>query len=129
MSAGVVQFDIPSQEVASPLVQEGLSHEIPSPKVQDFSSPGALPPVVLEDQLQNVPSPVIQVDPSQVVQYPVVPEECNLVEPHPKLPTSPVVSLLEKESVTVDVTSPELPVNHVMPKRGNHTSHVPRACC
>ncbi len=57
-----------------------------------------------------------------MVQYPVVQEVCNLVELHPKLPTSPVVSALVKEPVTVRVTLPEPPVNPVMPKKGSHFS-------
>ncbi len=84
-----------------------------------------------------VPSPVVQMDPSQeaqgpmvpkkptlMFQYPVVPETCNLVEPHPKLPTSPVVSVLVKESVTVRVPLPETPVNPVTPKKGSHVSRA-----
>ncbi len=94
-------------------------------------------PGVLEDQTQMVPSPVVKMDPSQeaqgpmvlkeptlMFQYPVVPEVCNLVEPHPKLPTSPVVSVLVKESVTVRVTLPEPPVNPVTPKKGSHVSRA-----
>ncbi len=114
-----------------------LSQEAPSPVVQDDSIQDALPPGVLEDQTQMVPSPVVKMDPSQeaqgpmvlkeptlMFQYPVVPEVCNLVEPHPKLPTSPVVSVLVKESVTVRVTLPEPPVNPVTPKKGSHVSRA-----
>ncbi len=148
--ARVVQFDNPSQGVPSPLVREGLSQEIPgtlvwvnlsqeapSPVVQVDSIQDALPPEILEDQTQMVSSPVVQVDPSQeaqgpmvqeeptlMFQFPVVPEVYNLVEPHPKLPTSPVVSALVKESLAVCITLPEPPVNPVTPKKGSHVSRV-----
>ncbi len=148
--ARVVQFDNPSQGVPSPLVQEGLSQEIPgtlvwvnlsqeapSPVVQVDSIQDALPPEVSEDQTQMVSSPVVQVDPSQeaqgpmvqeeptlMFQFPVVPEVYNLVKPHPKLPNSPVVSALVKESVTVRITLPEPPDNPVTPKKGSHVSRA-----
>ncbi|KAI2666338.1 Muscle M-line assembly protein unc-89 [Labeo rohita] len=144
--ARVVKFDTPSQGVPSPLAQEGpnqeipgtlvqmgLSQEAPSPGSQEDSSQEALPSVVLEDQSQKLPSLVAQVNPGQVtqgpvvleeptlmVQYPVFPEVCNLVEPHLKLPTSPVVSDLVKETQAVHLTLPEPPVNPVMPKKGTH---------
>ncbi len=148
--ARVVQFDNPSQGVPSPLVQEGLSQEIPgtlvwvnlsleapSPVVQVDSIQDALPPEVSVDQTQMVSSPVVQVDPSQeaqgpmvqeeptlMFQFPVVPEVYNLVEPHPKLPNSPVVSALVKESVTVRITLPEPPDNPVTHKKGSHVSRA-----
>ncbi len=148
--ARVVQFDNPSQGVPSPLVQEGLNQEIPgtlvwvnlsqeapSPVVQVDSIQDALPPEVSEDQTQMVSSPVVQVDPSQeaqgpmvqeestlMFQFPVVPEVYNLVKPHPKLPNSPVVSALVKESVTVRITLPEPPDNPVTPKKGSHVSRA-----
>ncbi|RXN31411.1 proteoglycan 4-like protein [Labeo rohita] len=144
--AQVVKFDTPSQGVPSPLAQEGpnqeipgtlvqmgLSQEAPSPGSQEDSSQEALPSVVLEGQSQKLPSLVAQVNPGQatqgpvvleeptlMVQYPVFPEVCNLVEPHPKLPTSPVVSALVKETQAVHLTLPEPPVNPVMPKKGTH---------
>ncbi|RXN17484.1 verrucotoxin subunit beta-like protein [Labeo rohita] len=144
--ARVVKFDTPSQGVPSPMAQEGpnqeipgtlvrvgLSQEAPCPVSHEDSSQEVLPPVVLEDQSQKVPSPVAQVNPGQeaqgpvvlkeptlMVQYLVFPDVCNLVESHPKLPTSPVVSALVKETLAVRLTLPEPPVNLVMPKKGTH---------
>ncbi len=121
--ARVVQFDNPSQGVPSPLVQEGLSHEIPGTLVWVNLSQEAPSPVVQDDAIQDTLPPEVLEDQTLMFQYPVVPEVCSLVEPHPKLPTSPVISALVKESVTVHVTLPEPTVNPVTPKKGSHV------CC
>ncbi len=81
-------------------------------------------PVVQRNPSQEAQGPMFMKEPTLIFQYPVVPEECNLVEPHPNLPTSPVVSALVKESVTVRVTLPEPPVNPVTPKTDSHVSRA-----
>ncbi len=80
--------------------------------------------VQFDNPSQGVPSPWVQEEPTLMFQFPVIPEVYNLVEPHPKLPNSPVVSALVKESVTVRITLPEPPDNPVTPKKGSHVSRA-----